>query len=80
VVKLLQHVIKLNEFGLAWKETEKGRFRDDYFSPVKIPVVEHVPWVHRNLPVPPGLLDDIIQVFRPHRVQKMIFNFLRRLR
>jgi len=28
----------LNEKGLAWEETEKGRFRDDYFSPVKIPV------------------------------------------
>jgi hypothetical protein len=63
-LKLLHHVLKLNEAGLAWTEAEKGRFRDDYFSPVKIPVVEHVPWAHRNHPIPPGILDDIIQIFR----------------
>ena len=63
-LKLLHHVLKLNEFRLAWSEAEKGRFRDDYFSPVKIPVVKHVPWVHRNYPIPPGILDDVIQIFR----------------
>ncbi len=31
-------------------EEEKGRFRDDYFSPVKIPVIEHVPWTDRLYP------------------------------
>jgi hypothetical protein len=63
-LKLLQHVLKLNEFGLAWTEAEKGRFCEDYFSPVKIPVVEHIPWVHRNFPIPPGILDDIIHIFK----------------
>jgi hypothetical protein len=63
-LKLLHHVLKLNEFGLAWSEAEKGRFWDDYFSPVKIPVIEHVPWAHRNLPIPPGILDNVIQIFR----------------
>lgn len=42
-IKLLHHVLKVNELGLAWTEVEKGRFKDEYFSPVKIPVVEHVP-------------------------------------
>jgi hypothetical protein len=63
-LKLLQHVLKLNEFGLAWTEEEKGRFRDDYFSPVKIPVIEHVPWIHKNIPIPYGILDDVIQIFK----------------
>lgn len=63
-LKLLHHVLKLNEFGLAWTEAEKGRFRDDYFSPVKIPVVEHIPWAYRNFPIPPGILDDVIQIFK----------------
>ena len=63
-LKLLQHVLKLNELGLAWTEEEKGRFRDDYFTPVKIPVVEHIPWAHRNLPIPSGILGDVIQIFK----------------
>ena len=63
-LKLLQHILKLNELGLAWTEEEKGRFRDDYFSPVKIPVIEHIPWAHRNLPIPSGILADVIQIFK----------------
>ena len=47
-----------------WTEAEKGRFCDEYFSPVKIPVVEHIPWVHKNLPIPPGILEDVIKIFR----------------
>jgi hypothetical protein len=63
-LKLLQYVLQLNELGLAWTEEEKGRFRDDYFSPVKIPVIEHVPWIHKNIPIPYGILDDVIQIFK----------------
>jgi hypothetical protein len=63
-LKLLRYVLQLNELGLAWTEEEKGRFRDDYFSPVKIPVVEHVPWIHKNIPIPYGILDDVIQIFK----------------
>ena len=63
-LKLLQHVLLLNESGLAWTEDEKGRFRNDYFAPVKIPAIEHVPWIHKNIPIPYGILDDVIQIFK----------------
>jgi hypothetical protein len=63
-IKLLQHVLKISELGLAWTEDEKGRFRDDYFSPVKIPVIEHVPWAHKNIPIPTGILDEVIQILK----------------
>ena len=41
--KLLIHVLRMNEMGLVWMEVEKGRFSDEYFTPVKIPVIEHTP-------------------------------------
>jgi hypothetical protein len=63
-LKLLQHVLWLNELGLAWTEEEKGRFRNDYFLPVKIPVIEHVPWIHKNIPIPYSILDDVIHIFK----------------
>ena len=63
-LKLLQHVLKINELGLAWTEEEKGRFKDEYFSPVKIPVIEHIPWAHRNIPIPSAILGDVIQIFK----------------
>jgi hypothetical protein len=63
-LKLLQHILKLNEAGLAWTEEEKGHFKDDYFSPVKIPTIEHIPWAHRNIPILTGILDEVIQIFK----------------
>jgi hypothetical protein len=62
-LKLMQHVLWLNKLSLAWEEAEKGQFRDDYFSPVKIPVIEHIPWAHKNIPIPMGILDEVIQMF-----------------
>ena len=41
--KLLIHVLRMNKMGLAWVEAEKGRFSNEYFTPVKIPVIEHTP-------------------------------------
>jgi len=63
-LKLLQHILKINELGLAWMEAEKGRFSNEYFTPVKIPVVEHVPWAHKNIPIPSGIVGDVIQIFK----------------
>ena len=63
-LKLIQHILKLNELMLAWTEVEKGRFSDEYFAPVKIPVIEHIPWVHKNLPIPPGILKEVIKIFQ----------------
>ena len=62
--KLLLHILKTNEMGLAWEEEEKGRFSDEYFSPVKIPVIEHIPWAHKNLPIPAGILNKVIKIFK----------------
>ena len=63
-VKLAAHVLKVNENALAWTEAERGSFRDDYFAPVKIPTIAHTPWVHKNIPIPTGLLDKVIDIFK----------------
>jgi reverse transcriptase-like protein len=49
---------------LAWTKEEKGHFQDNYFLPVKIPVIEHIPWAHRNLQIPSGIIDEVIQIFK----------------
>jgi len=63
-LKLVQHVLKVNKRALAWTDAEKGRFKDEYFAPVKIPVIKHVPWAQKNLPIPPGILEKVIKLFR----------------
>jgi len=41
--QLVAQVLWLDEKGLAWDKTEKGRFHEDYLSSVKILVQEYVP-------------------------------------
>ena len=43
---------------------KKERFRDDYPLPVVIPTIEHVPWVHRQPPIPPGIRDEVLKLIQ----------------
>jgi hypothetical protein len=63
-LKLAQYMLKANELGLAWTEEKKGCFHDEYFSPVKIPVIEHVPWAHQNILILPGIHNKVICLFK----------------
>ncbi|EKM81912.1 hypothetical protein AGABI1DRAFT_90243 [Agaricus bisporus var. burnettii JB137-S8] len=62
--KLIVQVLLANEMGLAWDKTEKGRFCDEYFSPVKIPVTDHVPWARKSLPIPPGIREKVMALIK----------------
>ena len=53
--------------AFAWDDTERGRFREDFFPPVVVPTVEHKPWVYRNIPIPSGIYDEVCKL-----VQKKI--------
>jgi hypothetical protein len=45
--------------GFAWEDSECGHFREDFFPPIDIPVVPHTPWVQCNIPIPPGLYQEV---------------------
>nr|GAT45172.1 predicted protein [Mycena chlorophos] len=60
--KLFLDVLRLNEQALAFEDRERGTFRDEYFSPYKIATVPHVPWEYKNIPIPPGILEKVIDV------------------
>ncbi|CAD6955406.1 hypothetical protein CF335_g7724 [Tilletia laevis] len=62
--KILIAVIRQNELALAFDETEKGVIDADIVSPVKIPVVEHMPWHHRNIPIPAAIKEDVLRLLQ----------------
>ena len=62
--KLIQHVMTLNEEALCFEEAERGTFKESYFSPYIIPTIPHIPWEYRNIPIPPGIRDKVIEVFK----------------
>ena len=62
--KLMHHFMMEQNLGFAWDDTERGRFREDFFPPVDIPVVPHKPWVLKNIPIPPGLYPKVCEVIK----------------
>jgi hypothetical protein len=36
----------------------------DFFPPVDFPAVEHIPWVKKNIPIPPGLFEEVCRIVR----------------
>jgi Integrase zinc binding domain/RNase H-like domain found in reverse transcriptase len=61
---LLHHFMVLHQDGFAWDDSERGHFREDFFPPVDIPVVPHTPWVLRNIPIPPGIYDEVCKILK----------------
>jgi len=62
--KLVLFLIKAQEGGIAWDASERGNFQKDYFDPVVIPTIEHIPWVERNIPIPPDIYDKVIKILK----------------
>ena len=61
---LIHHFMCLHNRAFAWDDSERGTFRTDFFPPVEIPVIPHTPWVQRNIPIPPGIYDEVCKVIR----------------
>ena len=60
--ELLHHFVSLQNEGFPWDDSEHGHFREDFFPPIEIPVVAHTPWVERNIPIPPGIYDEVCRI------------------
>lgn len=62
--KLFKHVMWLNQDGIAFADGERGTLKESYFSPYIIPTIPHTPWVYKNIPIPPGIHDKVIELLR----------------
>lgn len=63
-IKCVNHLMNLQNEAFAWDDSERGRFKDEYFPPVEIPVVPHTPWVERNIKIPPGSFDEVCRIIK----------------
>lgn len=62
--KLFQHVMYTNREALCYDEANRGTFKESYFSPYIIPTIPHEPWALKNIPIPPGIKDRVIEVLK----------------
>ncbi|KAG5649750.1 hypothetical protein H0H81_002199 [Sphagnurus paluster] len=50
--------------AFIWEDEERGSFCSEFFLPVNIPVVEYMLWIKRNIPIPPGIYDEVCSIIR----------------
>src|SRR5882724_10851061 len=62
--KLVLFLINTQEEGIAWDVSEHGIFWRAYFDPVVIPTIEHIPWVAHNIPIPPGISNEVVRILK----------------
>jgi len=62
--KLFQQIILLNQDAVAFVQTDRGTFKKSYFSDYIIPTVEHIPWSFKNIPIPPGIKNDVMDLLK----------------
>jgi hypothetical protein len=61
---LMHQFMCLQHEGFAWTDQERGHFREDFFPPIEIPTIPHKPWAQRNIPIPPGIYEEVCKVIR----------------
>lgn len=62
--KLAVHLMQIHQNHFVFEDSQRGSFREDYFSPYIIPVVPHVPWALNNIPIPLGIRERVIALLR----------------
>ena len=63
-IYILWEILKMHEDALAWDKLMCGTFNPEYFPPIIMPVIEHIPWVEKNFPIPAGLQEEVIRMVK----------------
>ena len=62
--KLMHQFMCLQNEGFAWNDLERGHFHEDFFLPIDIPTILHKPWAQKNIPIPPGIYDEVCRIIK----------------
>lgn len=63
-VKLAEWIVCQHESAFTHNDDERGAFDPEYFDPIEILIISHVPWVHRQGPIPQGFLNEIMRIIK----------------
>jgi hypothetical protein len=62
--KLMHQFMCLQNEVFAWNDLEQGHFREDFFPPIEILTIPHKPWAQRNIPILPGIYDEVCCIIK----------------
>jgi len=50
--------------AFAWDDTERGKFKEEYFPPVEILMVAYIPWVEKPFRIPPAIHEEVCKIIK----------------
>ena len=62
--KLMHWLVAEQNEAFAWDDTERGKFKEEFFPPIEIPTVAHIPWVEKPFRIPPAIYDEVCQMIK----------------
>jgi hypothetical protein len=62
--KLMHQFMCLQNEVFAWNDLEQGHFHEDFFPPIEILTIPHKPWAQRNIPILPGIYDEVCCIIK----------------
>ena len=63
-LRIIHDLVNNQNEAFAWEDTERGRFKQEFFPDIEIPIIEHKPWVLRNIPIPPGMHEAVTEFIK----------------
>ena len=61
---LMHHLMSVQNDGFTWCDPERGHFCEDFFPPIEVPTIPHRPWAQRNIPIPPGIYEEVCRLIK----------------
>jgi len=43
---------------------QRGKFKEEYFPPVEIPIVVYIPWVEKPFRIPPAIYEEVYKMIK----------------
>ncbi|KAL1684603.1 hypothetical protein GGG16DRAFT_35846, partial [Schizophyllum commune] len=62
--RLFEQILQMNETSLAFEESQRGTLKESYFTPYKFATIPHKAWEYKNIPIPPGIHDKVIELLK----------------
>src|ERR1700761_5861887 len=62
--KLVHQFMCLQNGSFVWTDQEQGHFCEDFFPLIEIPPILHKPWAQRNIPIPPGIYNEVCRLIK----------------
>ena len=74
--KLMYWLVREQNKAFAWDDTEREKFKEEYFPLVEIPTVAHILWVEKPFRIPPAIYEKVCKMIKKNSKSLRIVHSL----